>query len=84
MIYEILELDNDNIISSSVDGVISIWNVFTGNRAHSWKVSTTPTKIALDSGTIASGTLDSQDAIKLWNKNSNIYTLTSKFLLCNF
>jgi WD40 repeat protein len=60
------------MVSSGLDGFIHIWNVRTGLDTQKWSAATSPIKIiCTKSGHLVTGSLSSEDALKLWNPNTS-------------
>lgn len=73
LVNDLVEIDPARIASSSLDGFVNVWNVYTGKNLQRWKAHASPTKIVCTAkGYIVTGSLDANDALKLWNPNTSM------------
>ena len=85
MVNDLVEMNERTLASSTVDGVINIWDIYTYPvkpiARLSWKPHSSPAVLArLSESQLITGSLDAFDAIQLWDiqNGTGIYSLKKK------
>jgi len=88
LVNDLVEMNERTLASSTVDGVINIWDIYTypvkSTARLSWKPHSSPAVLArLTESQLFTASLDAFDAIQLWDiqNGTRISSSKKKFLI---
>jgi len=74
-VNDLIEMNDRTLVSSTIDGYIYVWDIYTypinPTAKLFWQSSDSPVVIVkLSENTLISGSLDIEDALKIWDSRS--------------